>query len=740
MNETNALRVRTIPRDLLSGMIVFLVALPLCLGIALASGAPLFSGLIAGIVGGIVIGMFSGSNTSVSGPAAGLTAVVAAQIGSLGSFEAFLLALVIAGVIQVIFGLARGGALSAYFPSSVIEGLLAAIGMILIIKQIPYLLGFDMVPKSPVHGHSNILTQIAQIFSGDFHWGAFVVGGLSLVFLITWDNIKTLKNSLIPAPLMVVVMGVVGSLFLSKLGSTWALTDATRLMVNVPIAESFSGFLELLTRPDFSQWSNPGIYVASLTIAIVATLETLLNLDAVDKLDKFQRLSPPNRELCAQGAGNIVSGLLGGIPITSVVIRGSVNVNAGARTKLSAIFHGLLLLVCVYFIPTYLNRIPLSCLAAILLMTGCKLARPKLFRKIWGEGIYQFLPFILTFVAIVATDLLIGVIIGMVISLLFILKSNLTQPVRQIDEQHVSGPVRRIELANQVSFLNKAPLEKALRSIPEGGDAILDARNTDYIDPDVLHFIREFKEQTAPAHNIRLGMRGFREHYQITDDVQFIDYSARESRQELTPAAVLRILMDGNERFCSGRGVDRNLQNLIHAENSQLRPLAVVFSGVDGRMPAEMIFDLSLGELVTVRLAGNVIGPRVVASLEYGCVVGGAKLILILANQNSGMVKLALDQAIPVKPERTVPENLRSVLLEIQQSIEPEELELLKANGDSERLVLAEKVSRRNAKHTANQILSQSAIIRHLVEEQKIALCGAVFNGSDGRVELIDAV
>jgi carbonic anhydrase/SulP family sulfate permease len=728
----------TVPRDLVSGLIVFLVALPLCLGIALASGAPLFSGLISGIVGGIIVGVLSGSHTSVSGPAAGLTAVVASQIGSLGSFEIFLLSVVIAGVIQVGLGVAKAGALSAFFPSSVIKGLLAAIGVILIIKQTPYLLGYDMVPKSIVHGHSNILDQIAKIFTGEIHRGALVIGSLSMAFLIASDKVKVMKNSLIPAPLVVVVFAVLGSLLFSKLGAPWALTDGARLMVNVPISESIGSFLKLLTLPDFAQLANPAVYLAGVTIAIVASLESLLNLDAVDKLDKYQRLSPPNRELWAQGVGNIACGMLGGLPVTSVVIRGTVNTHAGSRTKFSTIVHGVLLLFCVLFVPAYLNMIPLACLAAILLTTGFKLASPKLFRQMWSDGISQFLPFIVTLIAIVATDLLVGVVIGMLVSLLLILKSNLTQPVRQVMEQHVSGPVHRIELANQVSFLNKASLEEVLRSIPEGSDAILDARSTDYIDPDVLSFIRDFKERTAPAHNIRLSLQGFRERYQFSDDVQFVDFSPREARTELTPAAVLKILKDGNDRFCSGKGLDRNVRNVVCAENSKLQPLAVVFSGVDGRVPAELIFDLSLGELVSIRLAGNVVGPRVLGSIEYGCLVGGAKLIMIMGHRNSGMVKLALDQAIQAMPSKTIPANLSAILSEIQQLIEPDELQSLKTGGESAMAAFADKLSRRNATHTAQQILSQSAIIRQLVGENKIALVGAVFNATDGQVEIFD--
>jgi carbonic anhydrase/SulP family sulfate permease len=372
-------------------------------------------------------------------------------------------------------------------------------------------------------------------------------------------------------------------------------------------------------------------------------------------------------------------------------------------------------------------------------MTGYKLANPKLFRQMWSEGRPQFLPFVLTLVAIVATDLLIGILIGMVVGLLFILYSNLSQPIRQVSEQHLSGAVRRIELANQVSFLNKASLEKALRSIPEGSDAILDARSTDYIDPDVLSFIREFKEVTAPANDIRLRLNGFRERYQFADDMQFVDFSLRETRAELKPDDVLRILKDGNDRFCSGRGLDRNVQHYVHAEKNGLQPLAVVFTGVDGRAPAELIFDLSLGELVTVRLAGNVICPGVLGSLEYGCVVGGAKLVVVMGHRNSGMVKLAIEDAMALKPDDAMSPDLRAILSEIQQSIEPFELDSLKYEDESARESLAEKVLHRNVRRTTQQILSQSAVLRQLVDDNRVALIGAVFNPEDGRVKTLQA-
>ncbi|MCA9020024.1 MAG: SulP family inorganic anion transporter, partial [Planctomycetaceae bacterium] len=328
-----------LPRDLTSGLVVFLVALPLCLGIALASGAPLFSGLLSGIIGGIVVGSISGSSTSVSGPAAGLTAIVIAQIAALGSFEAFLLAVMIGGVFQIILGIVKAGSLSAFFPSSVIKGLLAAIGVILILKQIPHVLGHDTDPEGEMSftqpDKQNTFSEILTVFEGDIHFGAAVVGLASIVLLVGWNRIKMLKNSVIPGPLMVVLLGVCLHILFQRMGGPWAI-EASHL-VQIPVAETAGDLLTFLTHPDFSQWANPAIYIAAGTIAIVASLETLLNLEAVDKLDPENRNSPSSRELIAQGVGNMTAGLIGGLPVTSVIVRGSVNVNSGSKTKLSCI-------------------------------------------------------------------------------------------------------------------------------------------------------------------------------------------------------------------------------------------------------------------------------------------------------------------------------------------------------------------------------------------------------------------
>lgn len=738
MPTTRIFSRTTLPRDLTAGLVVFLVALPLCLGVALASNAPLFSGLLAGIVGGIVVGLLSQSHTSVSGPAAGLTAIVSAQVVALGSFETFLLAVMVGGLIQIGLGLVRAGSLSAFFPSSVIKGLLAAIGVILILKQIPHLLGHDTDPEGEMSfsqpDHENTLTEIYAMLS-DLHPGAAAIGLLSTALLIVWGKIPLLKKSFLPAPLVVVFLGI----GLSRLFKLWVWgweIEASHL-VQVPVSKSLSEFVGFLRLPDFSQWSNPAVYTAGLTIAIVASLETLLNLEAVDKLDPKQRSSPSSRELVAQGIGNVLVGLIGGIPMTSVIVRSSVNINAGGQTKLATIVHGLLLLVSVMFLPSWLNLIPLSCLAAILLVTGLKLASPVLMRQMWDEGRYQFLPFALTVVSIVLTDLMIGIGIGLAISLAFILASNLRRPLRSIVERHLGGEVLHIELANQVSFLNRAALDQVFNSIPRGGHILLDALNTAYIDPDILSMIREFKEQTAPIRGVRVSLRGFRDRYKLRDEIQYVDYSTRELQGLLTPEQVLQILREGNERFRTGRRLTRDLERQLQATAVGQHPLAVVLSCIDSRTPSELIFDLGLGDIFSIRIAGNITSPKVLGSMEYGCAVAGAKLIVVIGHTQCGAVTAAVNLAgsSETAEQATGCQHLEPIINEIQLAIGPQGGQHFRTQSEQERTEFIDAVARRNVALSVELIMQQSRTINRLVSEGRLVVVGAMYDVVTGKID-----
>lgn len=746
-------------KDLTAGLVVFLVALPLCLGVALASnppqpaepalGVPLLSGVLAGIIGGIVVGLLSQSHTSVSGPAAGLTAVVAAQIVLLGSFQAFLLAVVIAGVLQIILGLLRAGFIAAFFPSSVIKGLLAAIGVILILKQIPHVLGHDPDPEGDMAfqqpDDQNTFTELIELID-DFGLGAAFIGLLSIGVLVLWDRCKPLKKSLVPAPLIVVLLGM-GLAWLFQYFSEWFgefgklwVVDEKDHYVKVPVAASLRQFFSLLERPDFTHWRNPAVYSAGFTIAIVASLETLLNLEAVDKLDPQQRTSPASRELIAQGVGNIVTGLLGGLPVTSVIVRSSVNINAGGQTKRATIVHGGLLLVCVMLLPHVLNMIPLSCLAAILLVTGIKLVHPSLVKQMWSEGRYQFIPFVVTVVAIVLTDLLVGILLGLAVAISFILHSNLRRPLRRIVEKHLGGDVLRIELASQVSFLNRAALEKTLREVPRGGQVLLDARNTVYIDPDIQDLIRDFRQTIAPAHGVQVSLLGFRAKYKLEDHIQYVDYSSRDIQSQLTPAKVLQLLKDGNERFRTGRRLTRDLGRQVDATAEGQHPLAVVLSCIDSRTPAELILDQGLGDIFSVRIAGNVTSRNVVGSMEYGCMVAGAKLILVIGHTRCGAVTAAvkLAGAAETASQATGCDHLDHIIAEIHRAIDPDTFQRLQTLSATERQKEADGVARRNVLKTIETVLAESGTIRSLVAEGRIAIVGSMYDVATGKIEFFD--
>lgn len=504
-----------IKNDAIAGVIVFLIALPLCLGIAQASGAPLFSGIVAGIVGGIVIGALSGSQLSVVGPAAGLTAIVLAAIGELGAFDVFLCAVMAAGAIQLLLGFLRAGSIANYFPNSVIEGMLAGIGLTIIIKQIPEALGYDG------KGHENMvgaedgftLEYVTSAFN-HVETGAVIISVVALGILILWTTKPFQKLKLLPAGLMVVVLGVLINELFKMQGSALYLGQIH--LVSLPIANSVGEFFGQFSTPDFTALANPKVWQVAVTIAVVASIETLLCIEATDKLDPMKRYTPTDRELKAHGIGNMVSGLLGGLPMTSVIVRSSANINAGAKSKTSTIIHGTLLLVCVGTIPVVLNMIPKASLAAILIFTGYKLCNPKTFKHIYKEGGWgQFVPFVATALAVVSLDLLKGVGIGLLISVVMLLYKNMGIPFFFRRTVSRNGELIEMKLAQEVSFLNKAGIKMALEKLPEGSKVVIDASESEYIDFDVLELIREFHSSKAADRDIEMSLVGFKNIYKL---------------------------------------------------------------------------------------------------------------------------------------------------------------------------------------------------------------------------------
>lgn len=496
---------KNLTTDLKAGLVVFLVALPLCLGIALAQGVPLFSGIISGIVGGILIGIISGSRLSVSGPAAGLTSVVISAIASLGSFQMFLTAVCISGLMQIAFGVLKAGIIGYYFPTAVIKGMLSSIGIILILKQIPHFAGFDNEAEGDEaftsSSDSHIFEELANL-SDNIGKGSLLIGVISLAILIIWQT-KWIKRNIIlgklPAALVVVVLAVLTDLVFSLYFPILEVKD--KHLVVLPAIEGIQSLSNTLVHPDLSGLTNPKVYQIAFVIALVGSLESLLSLEAIDKLDPENHLSPPNKELSAQGAGNLVAGLLGGLPVTSVIVRSSVNLNAGAKTKLSAIIHGILFILAIFLFPGLISMIPLSALAAILIFTGFNLTKPSMYINIFKQGMDQFLPFIITVIVMLSTDLLKGVITGIFISVIFILRHNYRSPFKMIKDT-IDGRVHiYIKLSQNVTFINKGKFIETFREIQPGSIVNIDGGRATFIDKDILELISSFK-QSGHIHGI----------------------------------------------------------------------------------------------------------------------------------------------------------------------------------------------------------------------------------------------
>lgn len=504
--------VNNLKYDAPAGLVVFLVALPLCLGIALASGAPLFSGVIAGIVGGLVISLLSGSEVSVSGPAAGLTVIVATAILNLGSFRVFLLAVVISGIAQIILGFARAGVIGNYVPNAVIKGMLAAIGLVIILKQIPHALGrdshyegdFDFFFEFDVK--SNTLRDIiSAVYTANP--AAISITVVALAIMLLWEQpfLQRYKFfKLVPGALVAVLLGVALNESFRVLGNDFHLKTEDGHLVALPVAASLGDFFNQFTFPDWSALGNKQVYVTGLTLAIVGSIESLLSIEATDKLDSFRRISSTNKELKAQGVGNLVSGLIGGLPVTSVIVRSSANVYAGARTRISSFFHGIFLFICVLLIPSLLNRIPLACLAAVLFMVGYKLTKIQIYRQMYKAGLDQFLPFIVTVLAIVFTDLLIGIAIGIVFGILFVIKTNHHSSMTLVSQDMYY----LLRFNKDVSFVNKTELKEKLSAIPPNSSLIIDGTKAIFIDSDIYDVVTDFT-QSAQHKNINIEFKNF---------------------------------------------------------------------------------------------------------------------------------------------------------------------------------------------------------------------------------------
>ncbi|APS39343.1 bifunctional SulP family inorganic anion transporter/carbonic anhydrase [Salegentibacter sp. T436] len=710
-------------KDIPSSIVVFLVALPLCLGIALASGAPLVSGLISGIIGGIVIGSVSHSSVSVSGPAASLTAVVLASIASLGSFDVFLMAVVLGGIFQFILGILKAGLIADYMPSNIIKGLLAAIGIILIIAQLPYAVGFIQDSGANFGARDNLLEQAIAMFKNFFyslHPGAVVLSIISLAIIIFWEK-SPLKNfKLLPPSLIVVILGVFLNLLFKYIAPVLHLSE--KYLVNIPKIDRVS---ELVTFPDFNSITNPEVWGVAITITLIASIASLLAIEAADEIDPHKRKTPPNRELVAQGIGNTIAGLVGGIPLTSVIVRSSVNINAGAETKLSTILHGIFLLLSVLFLSSILNLIPLSSLAVILLVVGYKLASWDVISTMYKKGWNQFIPFVVTVVAIILTDLLIGIFIGSLVSIFFLLRSNYHNAFFIENTKIFKGETIRLELSNEVSFFNKASIKNSLWNVPQNSNVIIDATFSSYIDHDILEIFEDFKTTFAEENNINVSIIGLKDKYSAGKELDFVREDIEESKERSTPQEILDYLKEGNSRYVDGKLVSRRLRNKELMDFINSPPLATVVNCIDLREPLNVMMNTGIGDLIPIRAAGNLVDSHIIKSIEIACKQQGSRFILLMGNSSNKIYLEALNEYM--KNGYQNPDSLIAEALKAKQI--PAKFE------EKDLYTYADLITRWSVKESQKRIIKENPYLRERISQGKLGLATAFFNRENGKIE-----
>ncbi len=721
--------LKEIKNDLPASIVVFFVAVPLCLGIALASGAPLFSGIIAGIVGGIVVGIASGSAMGVSGPAAGLAVVVLSSIAALGSWPAFLMAVVLAGLIQIALGFAKAGFVAYFFPSSVIKGMLSGIGLLIILKQIPHALGYDKDSEGDdsffQNNGENTFSSISNALDL-FTPGAILISIVSLAILILWDTVLTKKHKifqLIQGPIVVVFFGIFMNYLFQNNYLNFSLS--AEHVVNLPEPKSFSEFLGLFTFPDFSVLTSYKVYEVAVVLAIIASIETLLSVEATDKLDPARRITPTNRELKAQGLGNVISGLIGGLPITQVIVRSSANINFGGKTKMSTILHGIFLLISAILLTPILNLLPLASLAAILLMVGYKLTKPSLFKQMYTLGWTQFIPFVSTIVGIILTDLLKGITIGILFGIFYVLRESYRNShLHDVITTDKGQEVHHISLAEEVSFFNKANILQALDAIPKNSRVIIDYTKSKAISFDVIELINDY-EKNASTKNIVVDNNWRFTQPQIKEVMKTL---TKEIQDSISPAKALEILKSGNTRFTNNLKVNRNLLQQANETSDGQHPFAVILSCIDSRTSAELIFDQGLGDIFSVRVAGNIVNEDILGSMEFACKVAGAKIIVVLGHTKCGAIKGACDHVEMG--------NLTALLSKIRPAVDDEAT--TKENRNSSNDEFVEKVATINVKRTVKAILERSPILKEMIESGTLGIAGGNYDVSSGEVEFYD--
>lgn len=714
-------------KDIPASIVVFLVALPLCLGIALASGAPLASGLISGIIGGLVIGYLSKSGTSVSGPAASVSAIAFSAISSLGSFELFLVALLLSGLFQIGLGVLQAGLIADYMPTSIIKGLLAGIGLILIISQVPYAFGLD-IPKDGLIDYSadyigQASEMIPRILSA-FSPGAIIISVISMATLIYWEKTPLKNLNWFPASLFVVVLGVFINFFFQFVIPDLYLTGKT--LVTIPDIDHLDEFFVF---PQFSGILNFEVWTTAVTIAVVASIATLLNVEATDNLDPHKRKTPPNRELIAQGVGNTLSGLIGGIPITSVIVRSSVNINAGAETKLSTILHGVFLLASVLVLSSIINLIPLSSLAAILILTGYKLVSIETIKKLFKKGYDQFIPFVVTVLGIVVIGLLEGILIGSGVALFYLLKGNYHNPFFIENTKNLEGDIIRLELSNEVSFLNKASIKNTLWSVPRNSNLVIDATFSSFIDKDVLEIIEDYKNTFAKEHNINFNIVGLKEEYRIGDELSFDkQFEKRVNKAVASPKMALELLKEGNRRYFEGTLISRRLRNKEHQANKSNNAYAVILACLDLKESLNVLMDTGIGDLITMRFAGNTVSLDIIKNLEIAIKTNKIKLIVLMGNSGNSIIGKALEDY-----ENNQDSYLSPVIKDSMNS--KNSIKATKNLSVNEKDFYIDGLTKWNLNNSKEKLLKQNKFIKSAYDKKQIGIVTAFFDRETGRID-----
>ncbi len=715
-------------QDFKASINVFFISIPLCLGVAVAANAPVQAGIISGIIGGIVVGLCSGSHVNVSGPSPAMIATIYSAMLHFKDYRIFLCALFLSGIIQIIIGIIKLGRFGRYVPLNVINGLLFAVGAILIFNQFPVLIGYSTVSTGDfdffkTNSNDNTLKILYHAIS-HLDLACTIIGFISILIVLFYDKISKKFKTQNIGSLIVVIFGIVSVIVLNYIGdnfSTLPLTD--KQLVQLPVfTSSISGrFFDLIMHPNFSYLCRLDVLYIAVIIGLIGSVESILSTEAGDKLDKEKRHTSLNRELLAQGAGNVVAGLLGGIPITALVLRTSVNINAGAKTKSSAIINGFLLFLAVLLIPNILNQVPLAALAAVLIMSGIKLIIQVDLKKIYKRGHSSFIPFGITVATIFFTNLLEGVLFGLIASAFFVLKSHQKNPFKSMYDKYSVDEAIRIKLPRQVSFLNKITFVDLIKSIPANSTVMIDAEECQYIDYDILDIIKDFNDFYAPNHNIKVTLNGFLEKYEIKNS-PFIATITKEQQEKMTPDQVLEWMIAGNKRFINGEHIYHSIikQRQSTATQGQ-HPMAVILSCIDSRSAPELIFDLGIGDAVSIRIAGNIVNEDIISSIEFSCKELGTKLIVVLGHTACGAINAVCD-GYSKNVARSILDKINPIVAKVKDYIPKN--------------ILGEEVIKMNVINSTN-LIEKSAIIKEMIDSKEIKIVSAVYNIATGVVEFI---